>query len=160
MAIKLNQRQSQGWSFISHFGLHFKEMIFRSKLNIPPTPTTGSFSPGEEEESRDIVEYELTGVAVQVKYPKGFNMKARPSIWRCARFVCVIWSYRCKRNVSILSTPLESRVVCILPLKHWGVLTIVGLFCQKLTEILIAYGLIDGSVVKREGSFAWRLFNI
>jgi len=52
----------------------------RSKLNIPPTPTTGSFSPGEEEESRDIVEYELTGVSVQVKYPKGFNMKARPSI--------------------------------------------------------------------------------
>jgi hypothetical protein len=52
----------------------------RSKLSIPPVAAIGSFSPGEEDESRDIVDYELTGVKVCVKYPKGFNMKARPSI--------------------------------------------------------------------------------
>jgi hypothetical protein len=49
-------------------------------LSIPPVATIGSFSPGEEDESRDIVDYELPGVKVCVKYPKGFSMKARPSI--------------------------------------------------------------------------------
>jgi len=52
----------------------------RNKLSIPAAPSSGAFSPGEEDESRDIVDYELTGVKVQVKYPKGFSMKARPSI--------------------------------------------------------------------------------
>eukprot|EP00092_Neocalanus_flemingeri_P003366 GFUD01003604.1.p1 GENE.GFUD01003604.1~~GFUD01003604.1.p1 ORF type:complete len:186 (+),score=46.25 GFUD01003604.1:255-812(+) len=52
----------------------------RSKLNIPLEPITGAFSPCEEDESRDIVDYDLSGVKVQVKYPKGFSLKARPSI--------------------------------------------------------------------------------
>ena len=49
-------------------------------MSIPVVASSGAFSPGEEDESRDIVDYELTGVKVQVKYPKGFSMKARPSI--------------------------------------------------------------------------------
>eukprot|EP00092_Neocalanus_flemingeri_P073319 GFUD01090426.1.p1 GENE.GFUD01090426.1~~GFUD01090426.1.p1 ORF type:complete len:182 (-),score=52.86 GFUD01090426.1:116-661(-) len=52
----------------------------RSKLNVPLEPITGAFSPCEEDESRDIVDYDLSGVKVQVKYPKGFSLKARPSI--------------------------------------------------------------------------------
>jgi len=53
----------------------------RSKLKIPSAATTGSFSPGEEDESRDIVDdLSLSSLKVQVKYPKGFSIKARPSI--------------------------------------------------------------------------------
>jgi len=54
----------------------------RPKLNIPSSPTTGFFSPGEEDESRDVVDdLGVTSIKhVQVKYPKGFSIKARPSI--------------------------------------------------------------------------------
>lgn len=52
----------------------------RTKLSIPEASQVGSFSPGEEDESRDIVDYDLSNVKVMVKYPKGFSLKARPSI--------------------------------------------------------------------------------
>ena len=79
----LSQRRQRAGSRLKEKILRDKNLnflIFRNKLNIPPTPSTGSFSPGEEDESRDIVDYDLSGVKVQVKYPKGFSMKARPSI--------------------------------------------------------------------------------
>jgi len=54
----------------------------RNKLNIPTTTdtTAEAVTPGEDDESRDIVDYDLTAVKVQVKYPKGFSAKSRPSI--------------------------------------------------------------------------------
>ena len=56
--------------------------IYRSKIHIPVTTAAATevVTPGDDDESRDIVDYDLSNVKVQVKYPKGFSMKARPSI--------------------------------------------------------------------------------
>ena len=111
--------QAQGNQDSHHTSFLQLEFTFRSKLNIPPATTSGSFSPGEEDESRDIVDYELTGVKVQVKYPKGFSLKARPSIWPGA----VRWSLDSRGSCSCQgvqgSTQTFSDLLTVLSYQVW-----------------------------------------
>jgi hypothetical protein len=55
----------------------------RGKLDIPEVAlevTTGAGSPGDEDESRDLVQDELGILILPVKFPKGFVSRTRPSI--------------------------------------------------------------------------------
>ena len=58
----------------------------RSRLRMPEERQEGQGTPGDEDESRDTVsenlevDFSASVKKLPVMYPKGFNLKARPSI--------------------------------------------------------------------------------